>query len=231
MSNSAKSRRTLSPRGPAGLRLRLPTLEVFSALHGNALALRERKLFSTEQDIARSVFGNSIDLNVVKIVAWPGIRIKHILDLSRPHTLGNNIRVPFRLALSHRTLIHELAHVWQYQTKGTEYITNSIRHQVTGNAYAIPDPIPPGKSIHEFAAEQQATIIELYFSDSSKRNDPEYQRMIEEVRQTRPIPQRARQRLILQEAAFGSNTSRYEIPRSFQRNRGTHNIPLIRIEF
>src|SRR5207253_2553195 len=156
--------------------------------------------------------------------------------IAAPTTLGNNIRVPPDYSLSRRTLIHELTHVWQYQTKGTAYLSDSLLHQAaatiaTGDrnaAYAY--TIEAGKSFHPYTAEQQAMIVEDYYSQSALRTNPEYVRMIGQVRVARPIPTS----LILEEAAYGPGMAT-ERQRAFfdpnpTRSEGGGNVPLFRIE-
>jgi hypothetical protein len=211
------------------VRLRLPTLEVFSALNGGAFAGPGTPLTDDERNDAFRIFQDSINLDVVRIVPTRVV--------AAPTTLGNNIRVPPDYALSRQTLIHELTHVWQYQTKGTGYISNSICEQLgaiisTGDrnaAYQL--TIVAGQSIHRYSAEQQAVIVESYYADPKLANNPEFQRMMREVRVVRPIPTS----LILEEAAYGSdaNWKRWQestgtTPNPFLNGSGT---PLFRVEF
>jgi len=137
-----------------GVRLRFPTLEVYSALHGGSLSLGGRPLAGIERKEAEFIFGASIDLEKVRIV--------RAVVANAPTTLGNYIRVPMNGFVDYQTLIHELTHIWQYQTMGTRYISDSICHQVRASvasgsrnaAYEITDadlragrsPICPLKS-------------------------------------------------------------------------------------
>jgi hypothetical protein len=100
-----------------------------------------------------------------------------------------------------------LTHIWQYQTKGTAYISDSIWHQVgaavaTGSrnaAYAITDADLHTSSISALPAEKQAVIVETYFANPAVRSDPNYQRFINQVQAARPLPES----LVLEEAVFG----------------------------
>jgi hypothetical protein len=73
--------------------------------------------------------------------------------------------------MSDATLVHELVHVWQYQKNGGAYISDSLWHQSKalltegsrGGAYDV--TLVPGRSIHEYTAEQQAVIVEWAFAD------------------------------------------------------------------
>ena len=210
-----------------GVRVRFPTLEVYAARSGGALASRGRPLTPSERKLAKSIFRDSIELEVVRIVLSP--------LASAPTTLGNFIRVaPPRAPMSPRVLIHELTHVWQYQTKGTQYISDSLWHQVgaaitAGSRDAAYDvTIVRGQSIHRYPAEHQAMIVETYFADPSVRTDPEYARMIGEVRRSRPIPAS----LIVEEAAFGSGMDAFRMPeRGGPLDRPSRMIPIFRLEF
>lgn len=206
------------------VRLRLPTLELFAARSGGAFASSGRPLLSDEVRDARAVFGDSIQLDAVRIVDSS--------VAAAPTTLGNFIRIPPQASLTRRVLIHELAHVWQFQTKGTQYISDSLWHQTKailetgdrGAAYTV--TIVPGQSIHRYTAEQQAMIIEHYFARPGLRTDPEYSRMIGEVRRARPLPPSQ----IEEEAAFGSGDP-FRWPEPDRAGRPLRVIPIFRLEF
>jgi hypothetical protein len=214
---------------PSGVRVRFPTLELFSALHGNALSLGGRALSHEERQDATFIFQSSIDLDKVRIV--------HAVVANAPTTLGNYIRIPMDGSIDRRTLIHELTHVWQYQTKGTQYISDSVWHQVgatisTGSrnaAYVVTEADLRVSSINSLPAEKQAVIVETFFADPSVRSDPNYARFIEQVRRATPLPES----LILEEAAFGPGGGRrniFEDPLRPGRDApGT--VPILRIEF
>jgi hypothetical protein len=207
-------------------RLRLPTLEMFSALSGGASATRGRGLLPREASLASSIFGDSIDLSAVRIVES---RIANA-----PTTLGNHIRVNPGYTMPDRILIHELGHIWQFQTRGTRYISDSAWHQTTawlsrgGRGAAYDYTIVPGQSIDRYPAEHQASIIEDYFAYPALRSNSEYQRLIEEVRRARPIPMAIR----LEEAA--GTLGRPDIfgaAPGMPGERAPTIIPQIRIEF
>ena len=207
-------------------RIRFPTVELFALNSGGAFATNTRPLLPTEKKLAETIFQNAIDYSAVRIVTSPVV--------SSPTTLANNIRVRSG-HMSNRTLIHELAHIWQFQTKGLAYISDSAWHQsvafiATGNRNAAYDPkIKKGQSIHDYTAEHQAVIIERYFAIRAFRNDPEYQRMIGEVRKSRPVPENVRLEMAAEEAAFGADTfSRRQLP---PKECGGACVPLLRIEF
>jgi hypothetical protein len=132
-----------------------------------------RPLGGRDIDLARSIFQNSIDYNRVRLIPT---------RLLEWRTVGNTIRVPrdfsIRNADMAQTFIHEMTHVWQYQHNGTSYISTSLADQVIGaiqtgsrNA-AYVYQIVPGKSFFEYRVEQQAFIVEKYFSFLREQADP-----------------------------------------------------------
>ena len=215
--------------GTSPVRLRLPTLELFSALHGGALSLGGRSLGRDERADAEFVFGNSINLDRVRIV--------QAVVANAPTTLGNYIRIPMDGSISRSVLIHELTHIWQYQTRGTRYISDSVCHQVgaaisTGSrsgAYGVTEVDLRARSIDDLPAETQAMIVQTFFQVSDARANPDYQRFIRQVRQARPLPEN----IILEEAAFGPGGGRrdlFDVPgRPGEPAPGT--VPIIRLEF
>lgn len=151
------------------------------ALH-DAFSWDARQLTDDEIGDARSVFGGAIDLEPVRIVTtWIA---------NSPVALGNTIRVGGDGAIDRSTLIHELAHVWQYQTGGTFYISDSVYHQLasvfrTGSrrgAYCVRPEDLTTDSIHHLPVEKQAMVIETYFAFPAARTDARFCRLIEEIR-------------------------------------------------
>ena len=209
------------------VRLRLPVLETFAYQFGWAFG-HGRALDDAERRQAREIFETSLDLDVVRIVTT---RIA-----AAPTTLGDYVRASG--SMSTATLIHELTHVWQYQHGGAGYISDSLCQQVaawasTGSrnaAYDLTDVIRSGKRFSEYSAEQQAMIVETYFADPAKRNDPIFQALIDQVRQHPPIPAATRQTLIYQEGLFGPTNDRLYDPTPNDR-RLTPVMPLLRLEF
>jgi hypothetical protein len=221
------------PLGPVGtktnparqkIHIRLPTIEIFAFRGAAAFTIFNSPLTPAEKDLAREIFGESIDLEAVRILVSPIV--------NAPTTLGNCIRAGTS-AIPKSTLIHELTHIWQFQTKGISYISDSLLHQTaawlsTGSRNAAYNPeIVSGKSIHNYTAEEQAVIVENYFANVVNRGSEEYQRMIDEVRSSRPLPEYVGRRIILEESAFGpsmSSSHLFEV-------RAAPEVPLIRIEF
>jgi hypothetical protein len=152
-----------------------------------------RPLTGAERAFVRQVFGQSLNLPPIRIV-FSNLHVNQ-----RAYTLGNAIRAPRSIPLDDRTLIHELAHVWQFQTRGTSYISDSIYHQAVEGAAAYNVTIVPGQSILRYGAEQQASIIERYYANDPPgfRDNPDVLRMMEEVRSMRPITEAERQQELI----------------------------------
>ena len=117
-----------------------------------------RKLSGAEIASLQKVYGNSID--------YSGVRIKEgdagLLSLGgRPFTHGDTVYVPKgALPLSNDTLIHELAHVWQYQHGGSDYLSEALVAQTLGEGYDWMKGVDEGKSWSQLNPEQQAELIE-----------------------------------------------------------------------
>jgi len=166
-----------------------------------------RRLSAIESRLIKSVFKNSIDVSRVRVVQTS--------IANAPTTLGNQIRVssscPFDSVEGKCILIHEAAHVWQYQTAGTGYISCSAYHQVkahintgTRNSAYFSYKITSKSKISDYPAEQQAQLIEDYYAIAfryrSASNPPEwvqkrkekisdYERLIKTIQGYVPKPQ------------------------------------------
>jgi hypothetical protein len=162
---------------PYAGRVRSPAVEEFLTQETEFFTAAQGKpLIPLEIDLARSVFGESIDYSRVRL-----------LETAEPlwfRTVANVIRVPPFFTVDpnapvrHRpltvdymreTFIHELTHVWQYQHGGTSYISYSLGPQLQAlissgdrNAAYCYDP-DPTKSFWDFTPEQQGMIAENTF--------------------------------------------------------------------
>jgi hypothetical protein len=210
------------------INLRIPVLENLATQYGGALSGSNRVLSPSERAVAESIFMQSVLYDAVRIVV--------AAVAAAPTTLGNFIRIPPGYQLNNETLVHELTHIWQFQTSGNSYISNSVVHQVAGiisggdrNA-AYTYTIVPGQSFYRYTAEQQAMIVENYFKHTALRSDPDYARMITALRSARPVLTDMDR---YQESLYGAQ---YRNPRFFDADpvtgrRPNEIIPLIRIEF
>lgn len=161
--------------GPSSFRrsqvqMRFPVLEQTFVQLGGAFASHGRPLTPRELELARPVFGGSINYDAVRVVRG--------YFANAPTTLGNHVRIASDAQFDDATLLHELMHVWQYQTHGTGYISNSMCAQIAGMigsgsrnaAYEIrPSELPAVRSISELSAERQARVVEQYFVSSLLR--------------------------------------------------------------
>jgi len=162
-----------------------------------------RSLYLWEMDIIRDIFQGGVDAARVRIVE---ARI-----LNAPTTLGNQIRIPpgWSFERTNRpVLVHEMTHVWQYQTRGTDYITDSVYHNASGqiatgdrNVAYMNYRLSAGSNLSDFTAEEQATIVgdyyeltRIYQNDASPPDWvrlrcpdlPIYERLIQQVRSATP---------------------------------------------
>jgi hypothetical protein len=207
-----------------GPRVRSPLAEGLIVLGQKSFTNTIRNLTVTEEMLLRGVFKGSIDYDKIQI-ATTNIGVN-----GRAYTFANTIRVPPQTDFNTRTLVHETAHIWQYQTKGSGYISDSGWHQmVDKSAYCV--TIVPNRSLSAYTAEQQAVVVEAYYVDEqanplspaitttydpSKVADPprgwsllpDVVRMIAELQQARPISDSAK----LEERMFGPGGAPKENP-------------------
>ena len=121
-------------RSPVAEEFLTQETEVVSGLQGMPLTLLEIEL-------ARTVFGGSID--------YPRVRLMHAPEFLWFRTVGNVIRVPpfftvdssapashhpLSVEYMRHTFIHEMTHVWQYQHSGTSYISYALGPQILAMA-------------------------------------------------------------------------------------------------
>ncbi len=209
--------------------LRIPLLENLGDQYGDRFASSRRWLTQTEKKLAQPIFQSSVNLESVQIIETRVV--------NAPTTLGNNIRVGPGQSMNNATLIHELTHVWQYQTQGNRYISDSLYHQTaaivqTGSrsaAYKL--VIIPKQSFYRYTAEQQAMIVENYFRYPKKRHNPDYARLIREVRQARPTMTRPKR---YYETLYGQRNQQLEgFQDTMQTNqlRTDQTVWLLRLEF
>ena len=180
----------------AALELAIIRLSAVTSVSGRALSLEERR-------IVADVFGSSVNAERV--------RITEARILNSPTVLGNQIRVApgWDFAGPRRTvLVHEFMHIWQYQTQGTRYISDSVYHNVRGylgtgtrNVAYMNYQLRADSKISDFSAEEQATIVGDYFEITRiyggatnappwivlrSPDLPIYERLMEQVRSARP---------------------------------------------
>lgn len=125
-----------------------------------------RPLTDGEVELARTMFGDSIDYGRVRLVRrrwWPfqpkGIVMAPTGNIHF-HPDSPNWSDDFsreRMALQ-GLFIHEMTHVWQAQSKGRFYLP-LMRHPFCRYSYSLQD----GRAFHDYGLEQQAEIVRHRF--------------------------------------------------------------------
>jgi Ca2+-binding RTX toxin-like protein len=127
--------------------------------------INTRPLTNREKALARSVFGNSINLDIVRIDEWS---LSNLVNGKRPFVTLNTINTWGNL--EDAVLIHELTHVWQYQKLGVTYILDAALAQGSpgfqGGKY--PDGIGAGANGYRYGGY---TTLEKFMDDGKKLSD------------------------------------------------------------
>lgn len=123
-----------------------------------------RRLTAREIALARSIFGEHVDYQKIRIDerSHIGCRQRHFAYV------GFNV-VNCWGKLSDAHFIHEIIHVWQYQKHGSVYIPRALWAQRTpagynyGGAEALQKAAEEGRGLDAFNYEQQGDIVADYF--------------------------------------------------------------------
>lgn len=183
-----------------------PLLEGLLIMAGHIESLRGVPLTPPELKTIKDIFATSVDASRIRLVRTS--------IANAPTTLGDQIRI----APDQRTdtpdwmstLVHETTHVWQYQTHGTSYITDSIYHQLRAKrAMGTRDgayynyQLKKGGHFSDYSAEEQAQLVEDYYDitvlyakqtsvpkwvSQRKADLPLYEELITELRSAIPMP-------------------------------------------
>ena len=123
-----------------------------------------RTLSDEERKTANTIFGSSINYDLVRIddyaVIGPSFSDREYTSFHTINGWGD---------MSDDTLIHELVHVWQYETSGAIYMPQAIHAQVWGEGYkyksvaGLKAAKNAGKDIRSFNREQQAQIVQDFY--------------------------------------------------------------------
>lgn len=135
-------------------------------------AQAERSMTEWEIRQARRVFGNAIDYGAVTLAdGSPAALLGSLGGYAR--TVGNTIYLPDGRSRDMLLLIHELTHVWQYQTIGAVYAPKALAAQATeGYEYAddyltndetLVEARKKGKTLQDYNLEQQGDILRDYY--------------------------------------------------------------------
>lgn len=129
-----------------------------------------RALSSSERGKAESVFGGSINLDMVRIDqgALSVVVVRKLMQYSGPRPFTTFHTINGEGGLSDDTLIHELTHVWQYERAGAIYLFQAIHAQQTGGydyggVAGLQAAKAAGQGILSFNREQQAQIVEDFY--------------------------------------------------------------------
>lgn len=122
-----------------------------------------RELSPTEITELRRVYGDSIDYSRVRIKEGDAGLFSRT---RRAFTLGDTIYIPPN-NLEQQTgrvgtnlLVHEMAHVWQHQNGGTDYMSEALWAQNFGDGYKFEHGLLEGRAFHELNPEQQAEMLQ-----------------------------------------------------------------------
>ena len=120
-----------------------------------------RKLRGDEIAALKQVYGDSIDYASVRIKEGDsGLFSKS----GRAFAHGNTLYIPpDDLPLTLDLLVHEMAHVWQHQNGGTDYMSEALWAQEVGDGYDFEKGIAEGKSWSELNPEQQAELLQMAY--------------------------------------------------------------------
>lgn len=130
------------------------------------LVSERRGLTAQEVRLARSMFGDAIDLDGVELVnrRWAFFQPRNVVmaPMGRIHfhPHGDLFCEDFCAAPTGRQglLLHELTHVWQTQTRGRWYLP-LMRHPFVRYDYVL----ERGKPFDAYGLEQQAEIVRHAF--------------------------------------------------------------------
>jgi hypothetical protein len=138
-----------------------------------ALSAKRRPLTAAERENAVVTFRDSIDYELVVIsrgspfALVSATTIGNTINLSAEHFVGKTLELSRE---GHVVLIHELAHIWQFQNGGFAYILSSLFAQTVGlintgsrrAAYDWRKAHDAGRPWNDWNAEQQAECISNY---------------------------------------------------------------------
>jgi len=123
-----------------------------------------RPLIEEEVFWAKEIFGNSLDVDVIRVDSHALIGTKNIAVAYVSFNLIN-----YRENIEPHIFIHELVHIWQFQNLGSMYIGRALKAQLKANPYdyggskELMQQMIKGKRLLDFNFEQQAEIIEDYY--------------------------------------------------------------------
>lgn len=125
---------------------------------------------------ARRLYGYSIDLGRVKVaVASIPSDLIHLINGGRPFTTMYVINFASWQKVNIKTLMHELAHVWQGVVAGPVYMVEALHAQAKygRNAYRVTNQMlrDNKNELAKFNREQQAVIAEEFWYEQWGKTD------------------------------------------------------------
>ena len=152
-----------------------------------------RALKDWEIQLAQTVFGDNINYRRVRIDEYAFLGPKQARFCYVSFNLVNSWG-----PMLNSLLLHELTHVWQYQTMGAVYIPRALRAQYSNVGYNyggvsnLRSFLKKGKDLHAFNLEQQADIVADYYlikdgykpnwGNGNKKDLPIYEAFINQIR-------------------------------------------------
>ncbi len=142
----------------------LAALVAPSPTHGRALTDGERAFLAP-------LFRDAVDYDAIRVVrgrAFPLQGTRTIVTIGRAIYAPEQVYVAdYALATPERRsiLVHEVAHVWQYES-GIAVVAGALRaFLANGGRYAraYRYQLAPGRDLIDYGIEQQASILEHYF--------------------------------------------------------------------
>ncbi|MEY4903000.1 MAG: hypothetical protein RLZZ292_815 [Bacteroidota bacterium] len=122
-----------------------------------------RSLTEEEMALGKSIFGENIDYQVIRIDEHSHtaqrLRAKYV-SFNTINSWGK---------MSPDVFIHELVHIWQYQRLGSVYIAEALAAQRSEAGYnyggiaALQKALEEGKTLRDFNFEQQGDIVQDYY--------------------------------------------------------------------
>lgn len=141
----------------------------------------ERGLTAAEIAYLRPIYGDSIDYGSIRVQQGGSFESLFNTDLlgnsNNATTIGNEIHMPNQVGGDNdavfnadgslteegmQLLGHEVAHVWQYQSEGSGYLSDSAGEQINegDDAYDWESAVAAGTSFENMGVEQQAELAE-----------------------------------------------------------------------
>jgi len=135
--------------------------EALQKFQDAAAKLSGEPLSPEQKKDLKGVFGDSVDLDKVRVVKGPAELFDHLPRHVPAVTIGNKVVVnPKDFPPSKDLLAHEATHVWQYQNHGMDYAAKALVAQNAGDGYDWQKGVSEGKKWGDLNPEQQGQLIQ-----------------------------------------------------------------------